>query len=201
VVEGQSIENLIRVLMAFPGVGRRSAERMVYFLMIDPSKRISVLTEALHAVSERVRRCRTCNGFAESDLCSICSDPRRDETRVCVVAEPRDLDAIERTGIYRGLYHVLDGLLSPLDGIGPRELSIEQLLHRIQNNRPEEILMALSSTVEGDATTSYIIDLLKSTGISLTRLARGVPAGGSLEYLDTRTLSQALTGREHIVEQ
>jgi recombination protein RecR len=117
------------------------------------------------------------------------------------VAEPRDLDAIERTGIYRGLYHVLDGLLSPLDGIGPRELSIEQLLHRIQDNKPEEILMALSSTIEGDATTSYIIDLLKPTGISITRLARGVPAGGSLEYLDTRTLSQALTGREYIVEQ
>ena len=187
--------------MAFPGIGRRSAERMVYFLMMDPQNRISVLIDALQVVADRVHRCRVCNGFAESDICSICSDKRRDTGRICVVAEPRDLEAIERTGIYRGSYHVIDGLLSPLDGIGPRELSIESLLNRIQDRKPEEVLLALSSTVEGDATTSYIIDLLKPTGVTITRLARGVPAGGSLEYLDTRTLSQALTGREHIADQ
>lgn len=190
-----SIEGLIRAFMAFPGVGRRSAQRMVYHLMADPHSRITALVEALTTVEARVRRCRQCNNLSEEELCPVCADPRRDPTIVCVVAEPRDLEAIEATGSFRGLYHVLGGLLSPLDGIGPKDLACDSLVSRAASGRGE-IILALSSTVEAEATASYLLDLLKPLPVKVTRLARGIPAGGSLEYLDPRTLSQAVLGRK-----
>lgn len=180
--------------MAFPGIGRRSAERMVYHLMADPAARISPLIETLQRVETRVRRCTQCNNLAEEELCAICADPRRDPALVCVVAEPRDLDAIEATGTFRGLYHVLGGVLSPLDGIGPGNLAIHSLVQRASSGL-REVVLALSATVEAEATASYLLDVLKPLSIRVTRLARGIPSGGSLEYLDLRTLGQAVTGR------
>ncbi|MBN1426715.1 recombination protein RecR [Candidatus Fermentibacteria bacterium] len=180
--------------MTFPGVGRRSAQRMVYFLMADPSARIPSLIETLQRVEARVRRCAQCNNLAEEELCAICVDPRRDPGFICVVAEPRDLDAIEATGTFRGLYHVLGGVLSPLDGVGPGNLAIEGLMARAASGA-NEIVLALSATVEAEATASYLIDLLKPLPARVTRLARGIPSGGSLEYLDPRTLGHAVAGR------
>jgi recombination protein RecR len=189
-----SIEGLIRAFMTFPGVGRRSAERMVYHLMADPHTRITALADALARVETRVRRCAQCNNLSEDELCAVCADPRRDPHIVCVVAEPRDLEAIEATGCFRGLYHVLGGLLSPLDGIGPHDLACDSLVTRAGKG-PREIVLALSATVEAEATASYLTDLLKPLSVRVTRLARGIPAGGSLEYLDPRTLTQAVAGR------
>jgi len=189
-----SVEGLIRAFMTFPGVGRRSAERMVYHLMADPHTRITALTEALNRVEARVRRCVQCNNLSEEELCTVCADPRRDPSIICVVAEARDLEAIEATACFRGLYHVLGGLLSPLDGIGPKELTCERLVARAAAG-PREIVLALSATVEAEATASYLMDLLKPLPVQITRLARGIPAGGSLEYLDPRTLTQAVAGR------
>lgn len=195
---GQSIERLVRAFMAFPGIGRRSAERIVYFLMADPERRIHTLLDALSSVVELVHRCPVCNNFAEEELCPICRETKRNRRILCVLAEPRDLEAIEKTGAFRGLYHVLGGLLSPLDGIGPSELSIDTLIKRVHAEKPAEVVLALSSTVEGDATASYLMEVLGPSGVRISRLARGVPAGGSLEYLDQRTLSHAVEGRETI---
>jgi recombination protein RecR len=194
VFSSNSIDGLIRAFMTLPGIGRRSAERIVYHLMADPHSRITALTEALTKVDSRVRRCAQCNTLAEEELCPICSDPRRDPGKVCVVAEPRDLEAIEATGAFRGLYHVLGGLLSPLDGVGPRELTCDRLVERAKAG-PGEVVLALSATVEAEATASYLMDLLKPLPVRITRLARGIPAGGSLEFLDPRTLTQAVAGR------
>lgn len=189
-----SLEALTKALTALPGIGPRSAHRIVFYLMADPATRIPPLLNALSKVLERVRRCTQCHGLAEADLCDICADPRRDPSTLCVVAEPRDVEAVEATGAYRGLYHVLGGLLSPLDGIGPHELSCDSLVQRAARSR--EVILALSATVEGEATASYLLDLLKPLGVRVTRLARGIPAGGSLEYLDPRTLGHAFTGRQ-----
>ncbi len=171
---------------------------MVYYLMKDPNERIGVFMEALSRVESRVHRCPICNNFAEEKLCVICTDARRDGQTICIVAEPRDLEVMEATASFRGLYHVLGGLLSPLDGVGPNELTIERLVDRVEESKPKEVVLALSSTVEGEATSSYLINILKTRNVQITRLARGVPAGGSLEYLDQRTLSQAVIGREKI---
>ncbi len=189
-----SLEGLIKAFMAFPGVGRRSAERMVYHLMADPQTRIPALVDALTRVGARVRRCTQCHHLCEEELCAVCADPRRDPSTLCVVAEPRDVEAIEATGAYRGLYHVLGGLLSPLDGVGPSALTCEHLVARAAGAR--EVILALSATVEAEATASYLVDLLKPLPVKVTRLARGIPSGGSLEYLDARTLAQAVVGRQ-----
>jgi recombination protein RecR len=198
VAGSQSIESLVRAFMVFPGIGRRSAERMVYYLMGDPAARIQTLTEALSNVASRVHRCPVCNNFAEGELCVICSSPRRDTKTVCVVAEARDLEAIEAAGGFHGVYHVLGGLLSPLDGVGPKQLQMDGLHARISASKPNEVVIALSATVEGEATAAYLHERLSPLGVRITRLARGVPAGGSLEYLDPRTLSQAVRGREEM---
>jgi recombination protein RecR len=198
VAGSQSIDALVRAFMVFPGIGRRSAERMVYYLMGDPEIRICALNEALSKVASRVHRCPVCNNFAEDTLCGICSSTRRDRGAICIVAEARDLEAIESTGGFHGLYHVLGGLLSPLDGVGPKQLRVEELQTRVAESKPREVVIALSATVEGEATAAYLHERLHPLGVRITRLARGVPAGGSLEYLDPRTLSQAVQGREEM---
>jgi recombination protein RecR len=171
---------------------------MVYYLMGDPPSRIRALSDALSKVADSVHRCPVCNNFAEETLCPICSSSRRDTETICIVAEARDLEAIEATGGFHGVYHVLGGLLSPLDGVGPKQLHIESLLSRVGESTPREAVIALSATVEGEATAAYLHERLSPFGIRITRLARGVPAGGSLEYLDPRTLSQAVQGREEM---
>ena len=192
---GSTIHHLINELTKLPGIGRRTAERLAYFILKENTGLGRGIAEAILEVKEKVRFCSVCGNLAERDRCDICADPKRDGRLVCVVEEPKDVWAIERTGAYRGLYHVLMGAISPLDGIGPGDLRIRELLHRVEKDKIEEVIIATDPNVEGDATALYISKLLKPLGVPVTRIASGLPVGGDLEYADSVTLSKALAGR------
>ncbi|MEJ2184749.1 MAG: recombination mediator RecR [Gemmatimonadota bacterium] len=197
-----AIEDLTGEFSRLPGIGRKTALRLTYHLLKRPPEETRRLARALDGVADRVRRCSRCGNLTEDDPCELCTNPRRDRTVICVVEEASDIGAIERTGEYRGLYHVLGGRLSPLDGVGPDELNIDALLARLQGevagDGVVEIIIATNPSVEGEATALYLQKLVGSRGIRVTRLARGLPVGGDLEYADGVTIAEALSGRREL---
>jgi recombination protein RecR len=191
----ESIEQLAEHFAQLPGIGRKTAHRLALYVLTMPQEEVDALAQALHNVKERVRYCSICANITESDPCVVCSSDRRDRSLICVVEQPNDLLAIEKTNEFRGLYHVLGGALSPLDGIGPDDLKIRELLDRLGSGKIDEVILALNPNVEGEATTLYLSKLLKPLGARVTRIARGLPVGSDLEFADEATLSRALEGR------
>jgi recombination protein RecR len=189
---------LVQLLSKLPGVGEKTATRLAFHILKAPPSYAQELARAVVDVKERLRPCSVCFHLTEQDPCAFCSDPRRDGALLCVVALPQDLMAIERTGSYRGRYHVLHGVLSPLDGIGPDELRIQPLLERLGRGEIKEVILATSPNVEGDATALYLAGLIKPLGIRATRIASGVPIGGELEYADGVTLNRAFESRRDL---
>jgi len=192
-----SIERLIEEFQKFPGVGRKTAQRLVFYLLRSPKEEIAGLAEAIKAVKEKVGFCSVCFNISEKDPCDICTDPNRDRSLICVVEEASDLWALERTGEYKGLFHILGGVLSPLDGIGPDDLHIKELLSRLKEGVKETIL-ATNPNTEGEATAVYLSNLIKPLKVKVSRIARGLPMGGDLEYADQVTLAKAIEGRTEI---
>lgn len=193
------IDDLTSELARLPGIGRKTALRLTYFLLKRPPEEVRRLSHVLETVADRVHACATCGNLTEDDPCVLCSNPRRDQTVVCVVEEASDIGAIERSGEYRGLYHVLGGRLSPLEGVGPDELNIAALVRRLGNGHEvQEVIVATNPSVEGEATALYLQRLIAPTGVRVSRLARGLPVGGDLEYADGVTIAQALSGRRLI---
>lgn len=194
-----ALDTLITELARLPGVGRKTAQRLVYHLLQQPPERMPALAAALTDVAERVRPCTECGQPTEDTVCSICRDPRRDPATLCVVEEPSAVAIVERSGAYRGRYVVLGGRLSPLDGIGPEALRIELLERRLQGGDVREVILATNSSLEGEATATYLQQVLaRHDGVRVSRLARGLPVGGELEYVDGVTLTHALTAREEL---
>jgi recombination protein RecR len=194
----KSVTELIQQLGRLPGVGRKSAERLAYHLLRVHESEANALAEAILAVRKNVRYCSSCFNLSEGVLCGICSDPSRDTSRLCVVEQPRDLMALEQAGVYRGLYHVFLGRISPLDGIGPDQLTIEKLVDRVRNGNFSEVIMATNPNVEGDGTSLHISNQLAEYPVEITRLARGVTSGSILEYTNREVLADALTGRQKL---
>lgn len=194
------IDQLSHELSRFPGIGPKTALRLVYHLMKRPKEEAHRLSQAIRDLADKIRPCRSCGNYSEADLCGVCSDPIRDSTVICVVEEAYEVGAIERTGQYRGLYHVLGGHLSPLDGIGPDDLNLQGLMERISGSREgvSEIIVATNASVEGEATAVYLENRIRPLGPRVTRLARGIPVGSDLEYVDGTTIAEALSGRREM---
>jgi len=193
-----TLEDLIRKLGRLPGLGPRSARRAVLFLLKNRDRLMLPLANDMNDVARNIRACVDCGNLDITDRCSICSDPRRDHSRICVVEDVGDLWAMERASVYRGLYHILGGTLSAIDGRGPDDLLIDRLLIRTGDDRVDEVILALSATVDGQTTAHYIGERLAATAVDVTRLARGMPVGGELDYLDDGTLAQALQARSKL---
>lgn len=193
-----SLENLIEALRCLPGVGPKSAQRMTLHLLERDREGAVALANALQEAAERVGHCARCRNFTELDVCEVCSDPKRDATIICVVETPADVLAIELSGSFRGIYFVLMGHLSPIDGIGPAEIGLEKFHQRVIDEGIEEVILATNPTVEGEATAYYLTDMLQPGGVRLSRIAHGVPLGGELEYVDGSTLAHALSGRRPV---
>ena len=189
------LEKLIEELSKFSGIGRKSATRMAYQIMSMSDEDAASLAGAIQNAHVKLHRCRVCQNYTDADVCNICSNTKRDKSIICVVEHPRDVQAIERTREYNGMYHVLYGLLNPLDGITAEQLTVKELLARLGDDTVKEVIMAMNPTVEGDATAMYLAKLIKPLGIKTTRLAYGLPIGSSLEYADESTLYRALSGR------
>ena len=194
-----AIDDLTSELARLPGIGRKTALRLTYFLLKRPPEEVRRLSHVLETVAERVHACSICGNLTEDDPCALCASPRRDRTVVCVVEEASDIGAVERSGEYRGLYHVLGGRLSPLEGVGPDELNIKALMERLGDGM-QEVIVATNPSVEGEATALYLHRLIAPLGIRVSRLARGLPVGGDLEYADGITIAQALTGRRTLTD-
>ena len=193
------IGELLEELTKLPGIGPKSAERIAHFLLGGDRQRATALADALKGAAEQIRPCRECFNLTDRELCPVCSDPKRDAGLICVVETPRDVNSFERAGNFRGLYHVLGGRLSPLDGIGPGELNITALLGRIgEGSGVQEVVMATNPSVEGEATALYLHKLIGPLGLRVTRIARGLPIGGDLEYADGVTIAEALHGRREL---
>lgn len=194
-----AIDDLTGELSKLPGIGRKTATRLTYFLLKQPPEVVARLTNAIRVVSERVRPCGVCGNLGEADPCGICTDPRRDTSLLCVVEEASDILPIERTGEYRGLYHVLGGHLSPLDGVGPDDLRIAGLRTRLSNGSGvREVIVATNPSMEGEVTATYVREVLEGAGVRITRIALGLPMGGDLEYADGVTIAQALAARREM---
>lgn len=189
-----SLNQLVEEFAQLPGIGRKSAQRLALYVLKLSKQEVESMARALLDVKEKIRYCSSCWNFTEDDPCTICANPKRDGSTICVVEEPNDVIALEKTNEFRGLYHVLGGALSPLDGIGPEDLKVRELLSRITGG-VREIILAMNPDIEGEATTIYLTRLLKPLGLTVTRLARGIPIGGDLEFADEATLSRALEGR------
>ncbi len=195
----QIAESVARVIGEFaklPGIGKKSAERLAYHILRVHKNEALALADAIRNVRDNVRYCKICYNLSEGEICTICQDPQRDTTRLCVVEQPRDLMSLEQTGVFRGLYHVLLGRIAPLDGIGPDQLTIEPLVERVRNGHFQEIIMATNPTVEGDGTALHLSNLLSEFSVEVTRLARGVAPGSILEYTNKEVLADALAGRQ-----
>ncbi len=194
----KGLERLVEALRVLPGVGPRSAQRMAYHLLQHERAGAGELAQALAAALDTVRRCAKCNNFSEEEVCALCRSPRRDASLLCVVETPADLATVEQTYAYSGMYFVLMGRLSPLDGVGPRDIGLDRLQARACDGEVREVILATNFTNEGEATAHYIAEMLRARGLRVTRIARGVPVGGELEYVDAGTLSQALLERREI---
>ena len=189
------LDQLIRSLSRFPGVGKKSATRMAYHLLSSDDEYLKALADQISTLKSRIRRCSVCGIFTEADPCDFCTDPRRDKRLICVVEQSQDVNTIEGTHEFQGQYHVLGGALSPIDGVGPSDLTVDALVRRIRSGGVEELILATNPTVEGDTTALYLGNLLKDAGIAISRLASGLPVGGDLEYADRLTLARSLKGR------
>ena len=198
----EAVERLIEELSRLPGIGRKTASRLTFFLLKQPRESVGRLAEAILDVKDRIVFCETCGNIAERPECALCRDPRRDDSVICVVEEPSDIHVIERSGTFRGRYHVLHGRLSPLDGIGPEALTVDRLLERVRENPVEEVILATNPSVEGEATALYLRRVLApedgERSVKVTRIARGIPMGGDLEFLDELTVGEALAGRREL---
>jgi recombination protein RecR len=192
------IQDLIDELSRLPGIGPKSAQRLAFYMVKAPPQDAKRLAEAILAAKERVRFCKECFSVSEGDLCRICRDPGRDSTVICVVEESKDQAAVEKAGVIKGRYHVLGGAISPLEGIGPDDLRVQELLDRVARDHVQEVILATNPNLEGNATAMYVAALLKPIGVTVTRLASGLPVGGDLEYADEVTLGQALEGRREM---
>ena len=192
------ITRVVDELARLPGIGPKTAQRLTYYLLRAPAEQAQALADAITDLKQNVVLCSQCFNITEKSPCEICSNPARDGTRICVVEEPLDVVAIDRTGQYDGRYHVLHGALSPIEGIGPDELKIRELLHRLDPEAVQEVILATNPNLEGDATAMYLMRLIQPLGVTVTRLARGLPVGGDLEYADEITLSNALAGRSQL---
>jgi len=198
-----AIDDLVTELAKLPGIGRKTAQRLTFYLLKQPADSAARLADAIRTVRERVTTCGVCGTLTDEDPCSICRDPRRDASVLCVVEEASDVTAIERAGRFRGRYHVLGGRLSPLEGIGPEALAFDRLLARVTNGGAAgvaEVIIATNPSMEGEVTATYLQQLLKPTGVRVTRIARGIPVGGDLEYADGVTIAQALLARRDMTE-
>jgi len=192
------IDDLAAELAKLPGIGRKTALRLTYHLLKQNPDQSRRLAAALEALVARVRRCSVCNNLTEQDPCALCADPRRDAGLLCVVEDASDIGAIERAGEFRGLYHVLGGRLSPLDGVGPEDLAVQSLVDRVSSGQVREVIVATNPSMEGEATALYVQRQLAPLGVSVTRIARGLPVGGDLEYADGVTIAQALSARREM---
>ena len=194
----QSLQKLLDELGRLPGIGPKSAQRIAYHLLEADAEEARRLAEAILEVKEEVHFCSRCFNYATADECPICQDSTRDRTRICVVAEPRDVTAIERTGSYRGLYHVLGGVISPMDKIGPEQLHVRELLARLADGEVREVILATNPDVEGETTATYLARTIRPLGVRVSRLASGLPVGGDLEYADEITLGRAIEERREV---
>ncbi len=190
-----TVLELIRRIAKLPGIGEKTAERLTLHILATPRAEVEQLTAALMAVKEKTRTCRVCFALSDEDLCRICADPARDNGQICVVEQATDMVAIERSGVFGGRYHVLQGILSPMDGVGPENLRIAELRRRLEDGRIQEVILATSPTVAGDATAAYIAGLLAESPLRISRIACGVPIGGDLKFVDQATLKRAMDGR------
>lgn len=194
----EPIERVVEELKKLPSVGQRTAERLMFHLLTQPKEEVTPLAKALLDLKDKIRLCSRCFNFAEDELCPICRDDRRDQSVICVVSHPQELWKIEKTSSYRGLYHVLGGLISPVNDVNPEDLHIEELIQRLQSGDVNEVILALDPNVEGEATGMYLARRVKPMGIEASRIAQGVPIGRDLEFADELTLTRALEGRIHI---
>ena len=194
------VQDLIDELGRLPGIGPKSAQRIAFYLLRADPDEVTRLTTVLTEVKATIRFCERCGNVAQAELCRICADPRRDQTAICVVEEPKDVVAVERTREFRGTYHVLGGAISPMDGIGPEDLRIRELLQRRADGTVTELILATDPNIQGEATATYISRSLRGTGLTITRLASGLPVGGDLEYADEVTLGRAFEGRRPMHE-
>ncbi len=192
------LTKLVEQFASLPGIGMKTAQRLAYHVLTLPEDKVKAFSEALLDASKKIKNCSVCQGFTDEDVCPICSDKSRDHATICVVENPKDIAAFEKTREYTGVYHVLHGLISPMDGIGPEQLFIKELLNRVADNDIKEVIMATNPTVEGEATSMYISRLLKPMGVLVTRLAYGIPVGSDLEYADQVTLYKALENRNEM---
>jgi recombination protein RecR len=192
------LARLIEQFQKLPGVGPKSAQRLALFILKQPVQSVKDFSQAIMEAKEQIKLCSICSNLTANDPCELCLDSKRDKSSICVIAETNELIALERTKEFNGLYHVLQGLISPMEGIGPDKLKIKELVERLKNETIKEVILAINPSVEGEATTLYISRLIKPLGIKVTRIAFGLPIGGDLEYADTLTLSKALEGRREI---
>jgi len=193
-----ALEELTEQFSRFPGIGRKSALRMAMAVLREPRERVVLLAKALLKVKDDIKSCSVCGNISQTDPCYICTDVKREHSIICVVEESGDIMSIEKGGVYRGVYHVLGGVISPLDGAGPEKLAIEQLLSRVNSGEVKEVILATNPTSEGDATALYLDEMMKNTGITVSRIARGIPVGGDLEFADPATIARAMEGRSKV---
>jgi recombination protein RecR len=192
------VARLIQEFHKLPGIGPKSAQRLTYYLLRAPQEEAQALAQAILEVKEKIAFCTICQNVTDTDPCLICADSQRDRSLICVVEEPLDILALERSGSYHGLYHVLHGVISPMDGVGPEDLKVEELLGRLKGGAVNEVILATNPNLEGEATAMYLTRLLRPLGLRITRLARGLPTGADLEYADDLTLARALEGRQEV---
>ena len=192
------LSNLIAELSKLPGIGGKTAQRLAFHILSQDDKDAFALAEAIREAKKNMKYCTICGNLTDVDPCSICADPARDQSTICVVESPRDVSAMERIKEFQGLYHVLHGAISPMDGIGPEDINLKQLIVRLQQNDVREVILATNPNIEGEATAMYTARLIKPAGIKVTRIAHGVPVGGDLEYADEITLSKAMEGRREL---
>ncbi|MBQ3554179.1 MAG: recombination protein RecR [Clostridia bacterium] len=192
------IARLIEEFAKLPGIGKRSAERLAYHVLRLPREEIAAFSEALLAAKDQITFCPVCQSLTDATPCDICANPKRNHRLICVVENPKDILAMEKTREYDGVYHVLHGAISPMDGVGPEDLKMKELLVRIHEDGADEVIMATNSSIEGEATAMYVAKLLRPLGVKVTRIAHGIPVGGDLEYADEVTLTRALSGRQEI---
>ena len=194
----ETVSNLIELFSGLPGIGPKSAQRLAFFLLRVPTDHSRRLAEAIIAVKEKTRLCSCCFNIADADTCPICSGTQRETSSICVVEQPQDIPALEHTGVFKGLYHVLHGAISPTEGVGTKDLRINELMERLKNGAIDEVILGTNPTVEGEATAMYLSRLITPLGIKVTRLARGLPYGTELEYADDVTLTRAIEGRQKL---
>lgn len=193
-----ALGNLVDAFARLPGIGRKSAQRLAFHVLKQPKQEAYQLAKAIVNAKEKIKYCQVCYNLTDQDICPICSNPNRDHSIICVVEDARDVMALERVHEFKGLYHVLNGVISPIDGIGPEQLKVRELLLRLQDETVQEIIIATNTNIEGEATAMYLSNLLKPLGIKITRIAQGLPVGGDIQYADEITLAKAFNGRWEI---